>query len=138
MTNPQPTALSRFNANIWWFLLGLVLFGIFGFAMFFAGAAAANGFVGTATLAALMIAVTGGAAFWAIRNKRIALGSGLLIGYAVAAVASGGQCTYLVGTSDYGFLGGALIYVYGTALIFVVSLGALIVSAVVGGLRGRR
>jgi hypothetical protein len=135
MSDPQPAPAARFNTNAWWFLLGLVIFGVFGFVMFFVGTAAIN-MVGNFALALLMILATGGAAFWAIRAGRVALGSGLLIGYAVAAVASGGQCTYLVGTSDYGFLGGALIYLYGTALLFVVAIGALIVSLVTRGMRG--
>jgi hypothetical protein len=134
MTNPKPrAALSRFSANTWWFLLGLALFGAFGFAMFFAGAAVA-GVAGTIGVAALMTAVTGGAAVWAIRSNKIALGSGLLIGYAVAAVASGGQCVFMMtGSNNYGFLNGAAIYVYGTALMLAVAVVTSLLSLIAQG-----
>jgi hypothetical protein len=36
--------------------------------------------------------------------RRIALSSGLLVGYAIIAVASGGQCTFLAPGANYGWL----------------------------------
>jgi hypothetical protein len=104
--------------------------------MFFAGAAATTSLVGTISLAAVMILLTGGAAIWAMRGKKIALGSGLLVGYAIAAVASNGQCTFLNTSANYGFLSGAVLYLYGFVLAIIVGMIASIISAVTNRRKG--
>jgi hypothetical protein len=55
--------------------------------------------------------------------RRIALSSGLLVGYAIIAVASGGQCTFLAPGANYGFLGGGFIYLIG--LVLAVFIGVI-------------
>jgi hypothetical protein len=136
MSDSQPRPRPGYAAQIWQFILGLLLFGILGPAMLFAGSAAAVSSAGTVALATFTILITGGAAFWAMRTGRIALGSGLLVGYAVAAVASGGQCTFLGQSANYGAYAGAAIYVYGFMLALVIGTIASIVTAVAGGRRG--
>jgi hypothetical protein len=136
MTNDQPAPKPRFAAQIWWFILGLFLFGVLGFAAVFAGDATINNSALMVGLAVAMVLLTGGAAFWAMRSKKIALGSGLLVGYAIAAVASGGQCTYLAQSVDYGAISGALIYLYGFVLAIIVGMIASIISAFMSWRRG--
>ncbi len=125
-----------YAAQIWWFILGLLIFGAFGLAMFVLGSSLATSPFGIVGVAVVMALLTGGPAIWAMRRGKIALGSGLLVGYAIAAVASGGQCTFLAASNNYGFMGGFIIYVYGVGLAFVVGVVASIISAIAGWRRG--
>ncbi len=78
-----------------------------------------------------MALLTGGAAIWIMRRGKIALGSGLLVGYAIAAVASGGQCTFLTASSGYyGFLSGVSIYVCALGLSIAVGVIVSIIGAI--------
>jgi hypothetical protein len=135
MTDEQPRPKPGYAAQIWWFTLGLLIFGVIGYAAMGAyaamvagayGAAANEGTVGIITLAIIMILLTGGAAICAMLLRKIALGSGLLVGYAVATVGSGGQCTYLAAPANYGFLGGGFIYLISLVLAVFVGVIALI------------
>lgn len=133
--NPSPIKNTQpvfYAAQIWWFILGLLIFGAFGLAMFVLGSSLATSPFGIVGVAVVMALLTGGPAIWAMRRGKIALGSGLLVGYAVAAIASGGQCTFLAASSGYGFLGGLIIYVYGLGLALVVGVIASIISAIAG------
>lgn len=127
--SPQRPTLA---AMLWGFTLGMVAFGILGLLMFFTGAAmiAAPSVSWTIAQALFMVLLTGGAALWAIRARRIGLGSGLLIGYALAAVASGGQCTFLTTAQDYGFLSGAVFYIFGLGLALAIAVVVGIISAI--------
>ena len=131
MDNDESVPTSLFYAmQIWQFILGLLIFGIFGFVMFFLGSSLATSTFGIVIFAIVMAVITGGAAIWAMRHGKIALGSGLLVGYAIAAVASGGQCTFLAHASDYGFLGGLGIYVYALGLAIAVGVIVSIIGAI--------
>jgi hypothetical protein len=85
-------------------------------------AAVVTGSVSLIAVALMMIIVTGGAAIWAMRHRKIALGSGLLVGYAIVAVASEGQCTFFAPGANYGFLGGGVIYILGLVLAIILTL----------------
>ncbi|MEI7645067.1 MAG: hypothetical protein WCJ55_12395 [Chloroflexales bacterium] len=121
-----------YAAQIWWFILGLLIFGAFGLAMFVLGSSLATSPFGIVGVAVVMALLTGGPAIWAMRRGKIALGSGLLVGYAIAAVASGGQCTFLAALSGYDSLSGLMTYVYTIGLALVVGVIAAIISAIAG------
>ena len=126
---PQPIS---YAAQISSFILGLLIFGVFGLVMFFVGANGAANPSSIVGLAVVMAVLTVGPAIWAMRSGKIALGSGILVGYTIAAVASGGQCTYLSMSSDYGFLSGAMIYVMSVGIALVVGGIVAIISAIMG------
>ena len=118
-----------YAAQIWQFILGYLIFGIFSYAVFMPGSSAAvTGSVSLIAMALMMMIVTGGTAIGAMLLRRIALGSGLLVGYAIVAVASGGQCTFLAPGANYGFLGGGFIYLIGLVLAVFVGVIAWLLS----------
>jgi pantothenate kinase len=114
-----------------WFWVGLLGFAVIGFAALFGGAAAASA-AGPAQIAvaALIILISAIPAVIFIRRGRVALGSGLLAGYVLATVASGGQCTYLTGSQDYDALGGAIIYILTLGGVLVLATVIMIVEAI--------
>ncbi|MFV9506080.1 MAG: hypothetical protein AB4911_16120 [Oscillochloridaceae bacterium umkhey_bin13] len=65
-----------------------------------------------------------------MRKQRIPLASGILLGYAVATLTSGGQCTFWVSTNDYGFAEGFIFYLLALAVVFVVLIAAMIADAI--------
>ena len=131
MDNDESVPTSLFYAmQIWQFILGLLIFGIFGFVMFFLGPSLAFITFGIVGFAIVMALVTGGAAIWIMRRGKIALGSGLLVGYAIAAVASGGQCTFLTPVKGYSPLSGLEIYVYALGLAIAVGVIVSIIGAI--------
>jgi hypothetical protein len=136
MSDEQPPPKPSYAAQIWGFTLGLLIFGGFGYAMFFAGAGAAVSPIFMALMAVTIALLTAGSAIWAMLLRKIALGSGLLVGYAIAAVASGGECTFLNTSANYGFLSGAVIYLYGFVLAIIIGMIASIISAVMNRRRG--
>jgi hypothetical protein len=123
MTDDPREPRPGYAAQIWQFILGYLIFGIFSYAVFMPGSAAAvTGSVSMIAMALMMIIVTGGAAIGAMLLRKIAFGSGLLVGYAIVAVASGGQCTFLAPGANYGFLGGGFIYLIGLGLAVFVGV----------------
>lgn len=117
------------GVGVWliWFWAGIVAFGVIGFAGFFLGSSLTGSAMWLATAA--MAAVTAGLAVWAIRAGNLALGSGMLAGYAVATAFSAGQCTFWSASADYGFLGGALAYLFTAAAALVAAVIAAVVEA---------
>lgn len=137
MSNEQPPPRPiSYAAQISSFILGLLIFGTFGLVMFFVGANGAANPSRIVGLAVVMALLTVGPAIWAMRSGKIALGSGLLVGYAIASVASGGQCTYLSMSSDYGFMNGVMIYIISVGIAFVVG-GIVSIISVLASWRRR-
>lgn len=113
-----------------WFWVGLVAFGFIGFIGFFAGAALAEGGGPAQAAAAVALALaTLVPAVALIRRGRTLVGSGLLVGYALVAVASGGQCTFWSQSADYGFLAGAFVYVIALGVVLVAAVVAAVIDA---------
>lgn len=135
MSEAQRAPKTRFDTHVWWFLFGLTVFGIFGFALFFAGSSAMAA-ISIVAIAVLMAGITLGAALWAFRRHRIDFGSGLLAGYAVAAVASEGQCTFLAPARDYAFIGGFFVYLITISGVFLIAVIATTVSLILDQRRG--
>ena len=132
MDNDKPASTPFFYAmQVWRFILGLLIFGIFGFVMLVLGSNLATSTFGIVIFAIVMALITGGGAMWAMRHGKISLGSGLLVGYAIAAVASGGQCTFLTAASGYyGFLIGVSMYVCAIGLAIAVGVIVSIIGAI--------
>lgn len=114
-------------SQVLWFWIGLLIFAVIGFAAFFLSDIVSRGGPVHIAVAGLVIVVTAVPALLAMGRGRVALGSGLLAGYALATVASAGQCTLLAPPDNYGFLSGALIYLFALALVIV---GAVVVAVV--------
>jgi hypothetical protein len=131
MTDDQRDPTPGYTTQIWQFILGYLIFGIFSGTVFMPGSVAAvTSSVGMIAMALTMIIVTGGAAIWAMRHRKIALGSGLLVGYAIVAVGSGGQCTFFAPGANYGFFGGAAIYIVGFVIAILIGWIASIYRAI--------
>ena len=142
MSNEQPPPRPISDpAQFESFILGLLIFGVFGMIMFFVPAmffVGPNGDpFGIVGLAVVMVLLTGGFAIWAMRSGKIALGSGFLVGYAIAAVASGGQCTFLSMPSDYGPMGVMILLAGVVGIAFVIGGIAAILSKVIANWRRR-
>lgn len=133
MTATQPPRRSNAQ-NVLWFWVGLVCFAAIGVIGYFSGASLGLGLTSRSQWlivgAIAMLAVTAGLGIFAIRRRNIPLGSGLLVGYALATVFSAGECTFWQGSSGgYGFLAGFIYYAMALAVGLVVLLVAFGVEA---------
>lgn len=127
-----------YTQNVLWFWLGLLAFAAIGVAGYFAGAAVGGGNPWLIAGAVVMLALNAGLGVYAIRRGNIPLGSGMFVGYALATVMSGGECTLWQGSSgSYGFLGGFISYLIvlggGIIVMLVVAIGEAIYRSRRGG-----
>lgn len=104
-----------------WFWLGLLSFAALGFGAFWVSGGTT---IYPTVLLVGLIVLTLVAALLAFALSNIPLGSGLLVGYALATVFSSGQCTFWSTAANYGFLAGAIYYIF--ALVGVLVLLAIV------------
>jgi hypothetical protein len=121
MTMSAPAQPLTLTPRFFAFLGGLLIFAVIGVAGFFLGSMGARGPAGLLAAFA-MLAITAALAVWALRSGRIVLGSGILVGYALATVLSTGECTLWTQSANYGFLAGFAYYIIVLATVLVVSL----------------
>ena len=129
MSEPPPDSPAprhrSIACQILWFWLGLAIFAVIGVVGFFM--TGLGGSTSTGLLAAFIIlAVTAAPAVWALRVGRVALGSGIMGGYALATAFSTGQCTLWSAGANYAWATGFNFYfvalggTLGLALIIAV------------------
>jgi hypothetical protein len=121
MTTSSPDRLNAAVAQSWRFLLGMVLFSGLGFGSYFLAAALWQTPVPQWVIGILLLAIAAGIGLYALTHNSVSFGSGVLVGYALAAIASGGQCTLFVADVDYGALSGALVYAFALIAVFVLA-----------------
>jgi hypothetical protein len=121
MTTSPPDRLNAAVAQSWRFLLGMVLFSGLGFAGYFLAAALLQTSVQPWVIGVPLLAIAAGIGLYALTHNSVSFGSGILVGYALAAIASGGECTLFVSDFDYGMLSGALVYAFALIAVFVLA-----------------
>ena len=128
---PTPPFRS-YSVPVLWFLAGLAIFGAVSVgALLLVSSLPVGGPAWLLVVAAIvLLAVTAGAAIFAMRRGKVPLGSGLLVGYAVATAFSSGQCTLWSANPDYAMLTGFFVYLMGLGAVFIVAVVAVVVDAV--------
>lgn len=130
MSAPQPGApaptFRGYAAPVFWFLAGLVLFAIAAVGALFAVSTIPPNTPRWVSimLALVFLGLTAVAAIFALRRGRVALGSGLLLGYAVATAFSSGQCTFWSTNAGYEIITAFFVYLLAMFGVLVSGLVA--------------
>lgn len=133
MTGPVPPPQP---SRDWSLHLGFVLIGLVAFAMVSFLFLIAASRTGTDLVAGLLFAVTvlgvAALAYWGLRWRGVAIG--LVGGYALMSLVSGGVCTGWRSDDGggYGILVGAMLYVLAVGLFALIALGVEVYRAVKG------
>jgi hypothetical protein len=133
----EPPRNSAAAPAVGWFALGMALFGAVVVAGFFAvGSLPIQGQGPPIQIAgAILLLATAAGALFAMRRRRVALGSGLLTGYALATAFSAGQCTLWSANPGYEMITGFFVYVLALGLAGVLFVIVLVAEAI---MRARR
>lgn len=128
----RPPAPKGYAAPVAWFMAGLIAFGIVVVATFFLIGSLPLQSAGPPIQIAglLLLLATAAPAIYALRRGKIALGSGVLVGYALATVFSSGQCTLWVANPGYEMIMAFFVYIFALGGACVLFIGALVADAI--------
>jgi len=125
MSDQQQESDSGRSVSRRWYLgavwLGMLAFGVINVILFFQTSTPQLSGIVAGSLYLLAIGVIAAGAYYLLKWHNIA--RGLLIGFALMTIISGGSCTLFTPSANYSFIGASMLY---ALLIVVLGLAALI------------